>query len=269
MKAVNLIPADARRGSATVAGRSGGAAYLVIGLLVVIAGMAVLYASAHRQIASKQARATRLSAEAREAESAASALAPYSRFVTLHEQRVSDVKQLAGTRFDWAHTMHELGRVLPRDASLTSVQGTVGASTVAASAPATASGSTTTTTTGPSVTSSTPAGSAPVLTLAGCATSQEKVALTMDRLRLMDGVSEVTLQSSGSAGGSTASGAGCEQGVSFALTVDFESLPTPQTSSSPTASSGAATSSTGGATSSTGGTTSSTGKGSSSGAVAR
>ena len=41
-----------------------------------------------------------------------------------------------------------------------------------------------------------PAGSVPTFTLAGCATSQTEVAQTLDRLRLIDGVSEVTLQSS-------------------------------------------------------------------------
>ncbi len=44
--------------------------------------------------------------------------------------------------------------------------------------------------------SATPAGSVPTFTLAGCATSQAMVALTLTRLRLIDGVSEVTLQSS-------------------------------------------------------------------------
>ena len=40
-------------------------------------------------------------------------------------------------------------------------------------------------------TSSTPPGSTPAFTLTGCATSQSEVALTLQRLRLMDGASEV------------------------------------------------------------------------------
>ena len=53
------------------------------------------------------------------------------------------------------------------------------------------------------VTSATPPGSVPTFTLAGCATSQPAVALTLERLRLIDGVREVTLQSStaGTSGG--------------------------------------------------------------------
>ena len=46
------------------------------------------------------------------------------------------------------------------------------------------------------MTSATPPGSVPTFTLTGCATSQTAVAQTLERLRLIDGVSEVTLQSS-------------------------------------------------------------------------
>lgn len=242
MRAVNLIPADQRRSGGTIAGRSGGAAYVVIGLLVVLAGLTALYATARHEVASKEAEATRLSAEARQAEQAANALAPYSRFVTLREERMTDVKQLAGTRFDWAHVMHELGRVLPAGSvALSSVQGTIGAAaetapTTTSSTESSASGTTSATAVGGSVTSSTPAGSAPVLTIAGCASSQAEVAQTMDRLRLMDGVSEVSLQSSQSSGSSAASGGGggsCGKGASFSLSVDFEGLPAPQTSTTP------------------------------------
>ena len=55
-----------------------------------------------------------------------------------------------------------------------------------------------------SVSSATPAGSVPTFTLSGCATSQKAVAQMLQRLRLIDGVSEVTLQSSTKRGGSGA-----------------------------------------------------------------
>jgi hypothetical protein len=257
VKAVNLIPAEQRAGGGSIAGRSGGAAYVVVGLLIVLAGLTALYASAHHELVSKEAEASRLTAEASEAERAASALAPYAHFVTLREERVSDVQQLAGTRFDWAHTMHELGRVLPAGSvSLSSVQGTIGAAstevttTPSTTPPSPTTGTTSSTAVGGSVSSSTPAGSAPVLTIAGCASSQAKVAETMDRLRLMNGVSEVSLQSAqkaGSPSGGAGGGGSCANGASFAMTVDFEGLPAPQkatpkastTASSSSASSGA------------------------------
>ena len=63
------------------------------------------------------------------------------------------------------------------------------------------------------------------------------VALTLDRLRLIDGVSEVTLQSStqaaktGAGGGSGGSG-GCT-GATFAMQITFDPLPSASATSSP------------------------------------
>ena len=74
------------------------------------------------------------------------------------------------------------------------------------------------------MTSATPPGSVPAFQLAGCATSQTEVALTLERLRLIDGVKEVALQSSGS--GSSAGGGSCPgRDPAFAMTVTFSPLP--------------------------------------------
>ncbi|MFZ2052309.1 MAG: hypothetical protein WB698_09670 [Solirubrobacteraceae bacterium] len=221
MRAVNLIPSEQRRGSVNLSGRSGGAAYVVVGLILGLAVMAVLYGKADHEIGAKQAEATRLSAEAQQAQSEASRLAPYTSFVSLREERLKAVQELANTRFDWAHAMHELGRVVPTKAALSTVTGTVGATTVSTgpAAPAAASAS-------KSVASATPAGSTPTFTITGCATSQSAVALTMNRMRLIDGVSEVSLQSSSKSGG--AGGAGCPAGdPTFSVQVSFDALPAP------------------------------------------
>jgi hypothetical protein len=69
----------------------------------------------------------------------------------------------------------------------------------------------------------------PTIALGGCATTQAEVALALERLRLIDGVSKVTLQSStkatgagaGTGGGSTE---GC-MGASFSVTLTFQALP--------------------------------------------
>jgi Tfp pilus assembly protein PilN len=223
MRAVNLIPSEQRSGSAAaLAGRSGGAAYVVIGVICGLAVMALLYGLAGHEIGAKQAEAARLTAEAQQAQSEAAKLAPYTSFVTMREERLKAVQELANTRFDWAHVMHELGRVVPSDASLSTVTGTVGASTAsgAAATPATTAAASKT------VTSATPAGSTPSFTVEGCATTQSEVALTMNRLRLIDGASEVSLQSSSKSGSS--GGAGCPAGYpSFTLQVNFEALPAP------------------------------------------
>jgi Tfp pilus assembly protein PilN len=245
VRAVNLIPSEQRRGSVNLSGRSGGAAYVVVGLILGLAVMAVLYGKADHEIGAKQAEATRLSAEAQQAQSEASRLAPYTSFVAMREERLKAVQELANTRFDWAHAMHELGRVVPTQAALSAVNGTVGATTVstAAAAPAAPGAAASASN---SVVSATPAGSTPNFTITGCATSQSAVALTMNRLRLIDGVSEVSLQSSSKGGG--AGGAGCPAGGPvFSMQVSFDALPAPTVKSPSEPATSSASNSTGGA----------------------
>jgi Tfp pilus assembly protein PilN len=250
MRAFNLIPADERGGAGAGAGKSGGGAFVVLGLLGVLAIFALLYGGARHRISSERGQVATLTAQAQQAQAQAARLAPYVSFMALHEQRMQAVDQLVDSRFDWAHAFHEFGRVLPKDASLTSLSGTIGSATGAATPAASSSTAGAT-----AVASATPPGSVPTFTLSGCATSQTEVALTLDRLRLIDGVKEVTLQSStnGSSGGSSGSG-GC---VTFGMQVAFEPLPsasaTSSTSTPSTASASAVTPTTGLPTTSTGG----------------
>jgi Tfp pilus assembly protein PilN len=254
MRAFNLIPAD-ERGAGAAAGKSGGSAFVVLGLLGVLAIFALLYGQASRQISSQTGKIATLNAQAQVAQAQAARLAPYVSFMALHEQRVQAVDQLVDSRFDWAHAFHELGRVLPPgQVSLTTLSGTIGSSsggspssstaklTASASKAATGASSTASTSasstaaagaTGASVASSTPPGSVPTFTLAGCATSQAEVALTLDRLRLIDGVSEVTLQSSTQAAKTgSASGSGGCPGPVFAMQIAFDPLPSASATSS-------------------------------------
>jgi Tfp pilus assembly protein PilN len=252
MRAVNLIPADQRGGAAIGAGRSEGAAYAVLGLLAALALMALLYGMADHQISSRRTQIASLTAQAQAAQARATELAPYTSFMALREQRMQAVSNLVDSRFDWAHAFHELGRVLPRQATISSLTGTIGAAPAAPAAPAPASASTAATAaTSTPVTSATPPGSVPTFTLSGCATSQSAVALTLDRLRLIDGVSEVTLQSSTKAGGTGGSGGGC--GAVFAVQVSFDPLPAVSTTGSSTSPSTATASDTATPTTSTGG----------------
>jgi len=227
MRAVNLIPAEQRGGQSVGAGRSQGAAYAVLVLLGALALMAYVYGSAKHKISSDHAEVTALDNEAQQAEAAAEKLAPYTSFVTQREARVQAVESLIDSRFDWAHVFHEFGRVLPSGVSVNSLSGNVGTgSTTGSTVPAPATGA------GGAVSSATPSGSVPTFTLAGCATSQPTVALTLQRLRLIDGVKEVTLQSStGSTSGATASsgatggGTSANCAVAFSVNVEFEPLP--------------------------------------------
>ncbi|HSZ04359.1 MAG TPA: hypothetical protein VK778_04060 [Solirubrobacteraceae bacterium] len=222
MRAVNLIPAEQRSGASVGAGRSQGGAYAVLALAAGLAVLAVLYGSAHHDIASRKAQAAAITAQAQQAQVQAERLAPYTSFIATREQRTQTVDTLIDSRFDWAHVFHEFGRVLPSQASIGSLGGTIASGTVSASAPVASPSSSVAS--AAAVSSATPPGSVPTFTLGGCATSEPAVARTLERLRLIDGVSEVTLQSAGSA--SSSGGAGCPaHDPSFSATVTFDPLP--------------------------------------------
>jgi Tfp pilus assembly protein PilN len=218
MRAVNLIPAEQRSGASVGVGRSQGGAYAVLALAAGLAVLALLYGSADRQIASRRSQVATVTAKAQQAETQAERLAPYTSFIALRQQRTQAVNTLVDSRFDWAHVFHEFGRVLPFETSISSLSGTVGSAT-STGAVASSSGT---------PTSATPPGSVPTFTLAGCATSQSAVALTLERLRLIDGVNEVTLQSSTSSSSSGAGGAGggcASHDPTFTALVTFDPLP--------------------------------------------
>jgi hypothetical protein len=235
MRAVNLIPAEQRSGQPVGAGRSQGGAYAVLALVAGVALLAFLYGRAAHQLTSSRAKVASLTAQAQHAQQTAEQLAPYTRFIALREQRTQAVETLVDSRFDWAHVLQEFGRVLPAETSISSLDGTItgitgapvnSAGTAATPAPATAAASTAGASS--SVASVTPPGSVPSFTLAGCALSQSAVALTLERLHLIDGVKEVTLQSStaGTSSGASTGGGGCSgHDASFSASVTFAPLP--------------------------------------------
>jgi hypothetical protein len=234
VRAVNLVPAEQRSGQSVGAGRSQGAAYAVLALIAGLAVMAYSYGSAKHQIDSQQSQVASLNARAQQAQTAAERLAPYTSFVAQRESRVQAVQSLIDSRFDWAHVFHEFGRVLPAGVSISSLAGSVGGSATPGSTSATpapaagaASGAGASSSSG-----ATPPGSVPSFTISGCAVNQPTVALTLQRLRLIDGVSEVALQSSsgsGSSSGSASSAGGGEScpagGPTFSAVITFDPLP--------------------------------------------
>jgi hypothetical protein len=236
MRAVNLIPVEQRSGQSVGVGRSQGGAYAVLVLVAGVAMLAYLYGQARHQVTSRSAQVASLSAQAQQTQAAAERLAPYTSFIALHDQRMQAVQSLVDSRFDWAHVLHEFGRVLPAETSVTSLTGTIGSpgstSTTSSSAtPTTGSASAGTSAAGAATaTSATPAGSMPAFAITGCAISQPAVALTLERLRLIDGVKEVTLQSSVAGSGNSAGGSGSAGGcsgsdVTFSANITFDPLP--------------------------------------------
>ncbi|HME03358.1 MAG TPA: hypothetical protein VKG38_10060 [Solirubrobacteraceae bacterium] len=234
MRAVNLIPAEQRSGAPVGAGRSGGVAYAVLALLAGIAVLALVYGIAHHQVTSRTSQVASLQARASAEQASAAQLAPYTSFVAMRQARVTAVEQLVDSRFDWAHTLHEFARVLPRDASLSSVSGTIGSAAGTSPGASPSAGASSSATAGAgssaSVSSVTPPGSVPTFAVTGCASTQDAVAETIDRLRLINGVSSVALTNSTKPGSgvtsSTPGTGGCGANApTFTLSVAFQPLP--------------------------------------------
>ena len=161
----------------------------------------------------------------------ATELAPYTSFMAMREQRMQAVSELVDSRFDWAHAFHELGRVLP--ASRPRSPRSPARSARPPRRPrlpraARAGASTAATSAAVDLRDARRAASRPSRSAAAPPASRA-VAQTLERLRLIDGVSErdaaeldqgVRRRRSGSGGG----GAPAATRV-FAVQVTFDPLP--------------------------------------------
>jgi Tfp pilus assembly protein PilN len=220
MRAVNLIPSDQQRGAGGAAGKSGGGAYILLGALALMVVLAATYVVSGKSVTDKKAQLTEVTHQAEVAEAQAASLTSYTKFASIRQKRVDTVSQLAASRFDWAHALREVARVLPQNAWLTTLAAT----------------------TSPAVSVGTTSGtlrsalSVPAIVVQGCTTSQGAVAKLITSMRLIDGVQRVTLEdstkgtqtatSSAGAGDSAAGGGDCRGGHAkfpiFNLDVFFE-----------------------------------------------
>lgn len=221
MKAVNLVPTEERRGAGGAAGRSGGAAYFLVGALTLVVGMAAAYATTTKSVNDRQAELTTVERQAAASEAQAAALAPYTAFAGIRANRVATVTSIAQSRFDWAHAMHELGRTLPHDITLTSLNGTVSTQSGGAGAGGVGLRA---------------AYDVPAIELQGCAPGQAAIPPMLAGLRQVDGVRRVALQqsvkgaSAAPAGGTSTGGqpqktADCAR--SFSAVIFYDPKPQP------------------------------------------
>lgn len=177
MRSANLMPGADRASRAAKAVDPGAAAYILLAALAMLVALASLWAVANKHAGQNRANLDRISTEAQVAEARVAQATPYQAFAALARDRVATVTSLSATRFDWAHGLREVSRVLPDDVWLTSLTGTSGAR---AETP----------------TPATSAAPAPTFELLGCAGDQAKVARLMARLRAVDGVRDVELRTS-------------------------------------------------------------------------
>lgn len=217
MRAINLIPHDARRGGgAGAGGRSRGAVYMILGGLAGLVVLAGLWALAGRDASRARVELAGLQEQAATAQRQAATLAPYSTYSQLRASRADAVRSLATARFEWARTLDAIARVLPADVRLGALNGALPGAAAAGTAPPAAA---------PSSPSSPASVVSPSVQITGCAPSMAAVAKLMPRLRVVPGVASISLGSSTTPGKDAPGGtpiAGCDR-ASFQMTLSFAS----------------------------------------------
>lgn len=178
MRAVNLIPAEERRGAGGLAGRSGGVVYVLTGALAALVALGVVYAFAVHSVADHKTQLATVTAQVAAVQAETQTLQPYVEVATISEDKVEQVVSLAEDRFNWPTALDQLALALPDDVSFTTL--TAGGA-AAASAP---SGSVA------------PSGSGNSFGLVGCANSQGEIPAVLTDLASVPGVTDVALSSS-------------------------------------------------------------------------
>lgn len=196
MRAVNLIPAEARRGAGGAAGQSGGIVYAVLGAFAGLLVMGVLYAVYSHQISDRKQQLVSVTAQAAAAQSQAAQFSPYVQFASLSETRTQALVQLANSRFDWSKAMDQIARALPHGVTLNALSGGA-AATPGGAAPAAAAATAATAQPGTATTG-------PTFSFTGCASSHSVVGAALTRLRSIPGVASVSLASSSKEAGTAA-----------------------------------------------------------------
>lgn len=227
MKAVNLVPGDTRRGRVAV-GNPLGPGFAVLALLAVAVVFVTLYVVTNNTISDRKAKLAEVQAQIAQQQALASRLASYAAFQKVAQSRSVAVSQIAAARFDWHAALSNLARVFPAHTSITTLSGTAssssstsGTSGTSGSAIGGASGS---------LRGSSPG---PAFEMGGCTGTQDDVAGLMSRLRVVPGVTRVTLGDSIKHPAAAGSGSSCK-GPTFDLVVFFKAPP----GSTPTAAAG-------------------------------
>lgn len=236
MKAVNLIPGEHRRISSTSPRALATPAFGVIAALVVAIVLVTVYVLTSNTVSDRQAKVASLQAQVVQEQALAARLGNYAQFVKLAQARADTVRTIAQTRFNWHDALANLAKVVPANTSLQSLLGTVAPGASVSGPGGSAGGGASTGTLRADV-------NVPAFEISGCTKTQNDVARLMSRLRVMPGVTRVTLADSTKSnlqGGSlsssgTTSVTGCGNNApSFDLVIFFSALPQAATGTSST-----------------------------------
>jgi Tfp pilus assembly protein PilN len=168
---------------------------VLLAALTIAVVLVAVYVTATNNVSNEQAKVSALQAQAAAAQGTATKLGPYVQFAQLAQSRAATIRGIASSRFDWQSALAGLARVIPANTSLQSLGGSVvpgvsvgGGGGAGASQVRTAI-------------------QAPAFQVAGCSDTQDDVARLISRLRLVDGVTRVTLEDSQKSGGTQAGAA--------------------------------------------------------------
>ena len=205
MRAVNLIPQEVRKAGPGIQSGGLGPGFAVLGLLAVALLLMTIYVLTSNTISDRKVQLTALQGQVAQEQAATGQFSSYATYAQLAQARVATVTQIAQSRFDWHAALADLSRVVPTNASLTSVVAT----TSPGSNPSGGGGNT-----------SSLRGdiAAPAFQISGCTASHDDVARLMSRLRLINGVQRVTLSDSVKQGGAAASSPGSSSGSAACAT---------------------------------------------------
>jgi Tfp pilus assembly protein PilN len=209
VKAVNLIPRDARRGGASPSLGSLGPSHMLLALLAVAVAMVTLYVLSNNTVTPRTAQLASLHQQVSSMQAQVARLDSYQKFEKLAQAREATVQQIAAGRFDWKSTLSDLSKVVPPKTTFQSLVATVSSTTSSGGAGGGAAGNVRADI------------NAPAFTIKGCTGSQDEVAQLMARLKLIRGVQRVTLEDSTQ--GASASTVSCH-GPTFDLVVFFQPL---------------------------------------------
>lgn len=180
MRAVNLVPPEARAGRVSP-GKSGGAVYGVIGALVVVLLMMSSLALVKKQKSAADQEFAAVQASTQAYEAAANRFAAFEKASKDASDRIELVRSLAQARFDWAGTLRDMARLIPPQTQIQQLD-----ASVKDGAPGAAGSSTL----------RSQLATVPAITLKGCTRSQSTVADLVTRLQAMRRVTNVTLEQS-------------------------------------------------------------------------
>jgi Tfp pilus assembly protein PilN len=201
MRAVNLLPAprvEKRQDDVQSRARTSKAIAIVAGVVLVLVAVVLGYAVSHSrsQVNDRQAKLDGLKAEVAQAQAAA-AVPGAARATT--QAHLAAITSAASGRIAWDGLLGELSRVMPAGAWLQALQAGNGVSTASSSSSSSTPSTSTTTASAPATAVAgavSTTGAMPTsFVVSGFALSQDIVALALDRLALMPGLSDVTLQS--------------------------------------------------------------------------